>query len=176
MTTDTPSSSHLELASVTQTNNESDSSDNDDELINSSVYGKFSPSWILWCGLIEGFVCPLPSQTILQICDIYFGMAIYTTVFVDLFPLVEREMAMSSNQHDSSTYDPPPATHATTVNRSHFFVPNGHPIYPPTHITFSDVLTATQHALRGLKQPRLCLLYTSPSPRDQRGSRMPSSA
>ena len=32
---------------------------------------------------------------------------------------------------------------------------------------------------RGLRQPRLpgaCLLYTSPSPRDQRGSRMPSSA
>ena len=25
-------------------------------------------------------------------------------------------------------------------------------------------------------QPRTCLLYTSPSPRDQRGSRMPSSA
>ena len=25
-------------------------------------------------------------------------------------------------------------------------------------------------------QPILCLLYTSPSPRDQRGSRMPSSA
>ena len=25
-------------------------------------------------------------------------------------------------------------------------------------------------------QPELCLLYTSPSPRDQRGSRMPSSA
>ena len=25
-------------------------------------------------------------------------------------------------------------------------------------------------------EPRACLLYTSPSPRDQRGSRMPSSA
>ena len=25
-------------------------------------------------------------------------------------------------------------------------------------------------------EPELCLLYTSPSPRDQRGSRMPSSA
>ena len=25
-------------------------------------------------------------------------------------------------------------------------------------------------------RPRVCLLYTSPSPRDQRGSRMPSSA
>ena len=27
-----------------------------------------------------------------------------------------------------------------------------------------------------LKWPEVCLLYTSPSPRDQRGSRMPSSA
>ena len=26
------------------------------------------------------------------------------------------------------------------------------------------------------KYPNICLLYTSPSPRDQRGSRMPSSA
>ena len=29
---------------------------------------------------------------------------------------------------------------------------------------------------RGIKVDRPCLLYTSPSPRDQRGSRMPSSA
>ena len=28
----------------------------------------------------------------------------------------------------------------------------------------------------GAKKPKSCLLYTSPSPRDQRGSRMPSSA
>ena len=27
-----------------------------------------------------------------------------------------------------------------------------------------------------IEEPKLCLLYTSPSPRDQRGSRMPSSA
>ena len=27
-----------------------------------------------------------------------------------------------------------------------------------------------------LQMPEICLLYTSPSPRDQRGSRMPSSA
>ena len=30
--------------------------------------------------------------------------------------------------------------------------------------------------LTGLGYPETCLLYTSPSPRDQRGSRMPSSA
>ena len=29
---------------------------------------------------------------------------------------------------------------------------------------------------RKLSRPKACLLYTSPSPRDQRGSRMPSSA
>ena len=32
------------------------------------------------------------------------------------------------------------------------------------------------YAIRLLKQIPVCLLYTSPSPRDQRGSRMPSSA
>ena len=30
--------------------------------------------------------------------------------------------------------------------------------------------------LEGIKEGKVCLLYTSPSPRDQRGSRMPSSA
>ena len=29
---------------------------------------------------------------------------------------------------------------------------------------------------QNLETPHICLLYTSPSPRDQRGSRMPSSA
>ena len=29
---------------------------------------------------------------------------------------------------------------------------------------------------RRMSRPLICLLYTSPSPRDQRGSRMPSSA
>ena len=29
---------------------------------------------------------------------------------------------------------------------------------------------------KDLQQSKICLLYTSPSPRDQRGSRMPSSA
>ena len=35
---------------------------------------------------------------------------------------------------------------------------------------------AAQAALRQKKMYETCLLYTSPSPRDQRGSRMPSSA
>ena len=34
--------------------------------------------------------------------------------------------------------------------------------------------TTTEHAKKG--NNKICLLYTSPSPRDQRGSRMPSSA
>ena len=33
-----------------------------------------------------------------------------------------------------------------------------------------------RRAMRHLEKGRVCLLYTSPSPRDQRGSRMPSSA
>ena len=56
----------------------------------------------------------------------------------------------------------------------------------PIHRTASYVFKDTEHAanLFGLRElgniyTRLmnpCLLYTSPSPRDQRGSRMPSSA
>jgi len=38
------------------------------------------------------------------------------------------------------------------------------------------VAGALYAAIRFTKLPRTCLLYTSPSPRDQRGSRMPSSA
>ena len=37
----------------------------------------------------------------------------------------------------------------------------------------------TRHRIRGIINEddyQICLLYTSPSPRDQRGSRMPSSA
>ena len=40
-----------------------------------------------------------------------------------------------------------------------------------------DLLKRIEEALQGHGQGKtLCLLYTSPSPRDQRGSRMPSSA
>ena len=38
------------------------------------------------------------------------------------------------------------------------------------------VIDRAKDAVIGTSQFRFCLLYTSPSPRDQRGSRMPSSA
>ena len=39
-----------------------------------------------------------------------------------------------------------------------------------------DHLSLGDHHSNGLDDNYVCLLYTSPSPRDQRGSRMPSSA
>ena len=39
-----------------------------------------------------------------------------------------------------------------------------------------EVLEGKEPHVLGLPRPNICLLYTSPSPRDQRGSRMPSSA
>ena len=39
-----------------------------------------------------------------------------------------------------------------------------------------DLIIAEPQVRLGLPEIKLCLLYTSPSPRDQRGSRMPSSA
>ena len=46
------------------------------------------------------------------------------------------------------------------------------------HVVFDFDRTLTAHDAPQCHDPllRLCLLYTSPSPRDQRGSRMPSSA
>ena len=49
----------------------------------------------------------------------------------------------------------------------------------PARLPLHDVLTATKHHTNVATAGDLllpCLLYTSPSPRDQRGSRMPSSA
>ena len=46
------------------------------------------------------------------------------------------------------------------------------------HIGSTDEMEAIAKDLRsmGVEASTCCLLYTSPSPRDQRGSRMPSSA
>ena len=69
------------------------------------------------------------------------------------------------------------------------FAPNPGEIYHPAHSTFvqpPEVAEVLEGELRPghfrgvttvvLKLLQICLLYTSPSPRDQRGSRMPSSA
>ena len=40
----------------------------------------------------------------------------------------------------------------------------------------SAAYTETISTAQGVMKRTICLLYTSPSPRDQRGSRMPSSA
>ena len=45
---------------------------------------------------------------------------------------------------------------------------------PPSAAQISDLLSKLGFA--SAQQLMRCLLYTSPSPRDQRGSRMPSSA
>ena len=42
--------------------------------------------------------------------------------------------------------------------------------------SLSQAMEAIRTDLQGVRQEIACLLYTSPSPRDQRGSRMPSSA
>jgi len=67
----------------------------------------------------------------------------------------------------------------STSNNNDFGSETGNPTYQQTGkvnygITFddNDYLTGTDVAQDAIS----CLLYTSPSPRDQRGSRMPSSA
>ena len=49
--------------------------------------------------------------------------------------------------------------------------------YPPYNlIQVSNVESRLELALAGFKKKQVCLLYTSPSPRDRQKSRMPSSA
>ena len=43
-------------------------------------------------------------------------------------------------------------------------------------LSIIEVLAIGGSAIPALRSLKACLLYTSPSPRDQRGSRMPSSA
>ena len=44
------------------------------------------------------------------------------------------------------------------------------------NLSGGDWVTGKSQRMENVYNPSTCLLYTSPSPRDQRGSRMPSSA
>ena len=48
--------------------------------------------------------------------------------------------------------------------------------YTPSGTAVTDISLAVNERVKRNDQWSDCLLYTSPSPRDQRGSRMPSSA
>ena len=53
---------------------------------------------------------------------------------------------------------------------------NKAPIAEPAAVALHAVELGEKNLKKSIKHCRTCLLYTSPSPRDQRGSRMPSSA
>ena len=53
---------------------------------------------------------------------------------------------------------------------------NGHTVMIPVHTASSWSSPFVAAPLDASGNSTVCLLYTSPSPRDQRGSRMPSSA
>ena len=59
-------------------------------------------------------------------------------------------------------------------------VTHHHKLASEGKLSEDDAKNAARDSLRGLRYEKddyyFCLLYTSPSPRDQRGSRMPSSA
>ena len=65
----------------------------------------------------------------------------------------------------------------TNVNNESVFAGNYQgPLYAPHPDLVKEVAPPGKKYERMVKHIKNCLLYTSPSPRDQRGSRMPSSA
>ena len=64
---------------------------------------------------------------------------------------------------------------ATAARRAIGYLPETPPLYPEmTPASYVSFVAKIKDVPRGEREA--CLLYTSPSPRDQRGTRMPSSA
>ena len=77
------------------------------------------------------------------------------------------------------TVDRARAGHSTAINLAdvnYKDLTRGMVAATPGYFTATEMLEVSLRALSSLPHALTCLLYTSPSPRDQRGSRMPSSA
>ena len=68
------------------------------------------------------------------------------------------------------------AVSATAPEMASAAVTKGYPDKPIRVVVPFPAGSGTDESARYVAQSITCLLYTSPSPRDQRGSRMPSSA
>ena len=95
------------------------------------------------------------AETIRMIAvDSYSSTALWVKVFIEYFiPEVDRRLA------EQGEYEI-----------------DWNPAFGGTIAKTKGVLDSLQHDLADIGIITTCLLYTSPSPRDQRGSRMPSSA
>ena len=78
----------------------------------------------------------------------------------------------------SNAFSTPLVIEATTLSMTIKVIVHGveNPTYAQTSSAFSGAFQFNNSLLFPAFGPNTCLLYTSPSPRDQRGSRMPSSA
>ena len=86
-----------------------------------------------------------------------------------------NEIAYLNNQADNVAYD---VNRTRQLIREHF--PDTYEGMSQDELTVQAeqqfAMSERAHSEAMLMQSKICLLYTSPSPRDQRGSRMPSSA
>ena len=81
-----------------------------------------------------------------------------------IIPGYERMIALHEDLLKSATHD-----------AGIWRIPNGDKIYQAA-LRSNTTTNMTADEIHNIGLSEVCLLYTSPSPRDQRGSRMPSSA
>ena len=105
--------------------------------------------------------------------DIDVGVALENRLS-DAFDLVHLEVSNESHQHNVPENS---QTHFKVVLVSEDFSDVGRvQRHRSINLLVKDLLAGPVHALALHPYTTSCLLYTSPSPRDKRQSRMPSSA
>ena len=107
-----------------------------------------------------------PGQTILDIGSGWGGLALYIARNFDVDVL---GVTLSTEQHAVATER---AQAAGLEHRAHFEIRD----YRNLSERFDRIVSVGMFEHVGVNHYRTCLLYTSPSPRDISGSRMPSSA
>ena len=110
------------------------------------------------------------SDGIIEVPENVLRMDVYENDVYRTTDLVKRQGKLYDKLNHTFEFDPLKAIHFNIVWKWEY------EDLPPVFKRYVTLRASGRAATQLVTNPQLCLLYTSPSPRDQRGSRMPSSA